>query len=80
MHLINADSMNVKSGGKQPVMRPTMFDGVVQEMVLEDGTLKGLKMVLEERGVCTDKMKKKDMIENLKVITTSSTVKQYCVC
>ncbi len=34
-------------------------------MVLEDGQPKGLKMVLEERGKSTDKMKKQDKIDRL---------------
>ena len=63
---LNADGMNVKPGGKQPVMRATMYGGKFQEMVLENGTPKGLKKVLEERGVCTDKMKREDMIAKLK--------------
>ena len=35
---LNADAMNVKPGGKQPVMRPTVYNGEVQEMTLSDGT------------------------------------------
>ena len=37
--------MNVRPGGKQPIMRDTIFEGQVQRMVLPDGTPKGLKMV-----------------------------------
>ena len=53
---INADVMNVKPGDKQPVMRASLYNIEVQEMTLPDGTPKGMKMVLEERGVCTKKM------------------------
>ena len=63
---LNADAMNVKPGGKQPVMRPTVYNGEVQEMTLPDGTPKGMKMVLEERGVCTKGMVAKDMTAKLK--------------
>ena len=47
---LNANNMNVYPGGKQPLMRDTEFNGVVQKMVLPDGTPKGMKMVLQERG------------------------------
>ncbi len=63
---LNADAMNVKPGGKQPVMRTTIFNGETQEMVLPDGTPKGMKIVLEERGVCTNDMISKDMAKKLK--------------
>ena len=53
---LNADAMNVNPGGKQPVMRPTFHNGEVQEMNLPNGTPKGMKIVLEERGVCTQGM------------------------
>lgn len=53
---LNADKMNVRPGGKQPVMRDTMFEGKVQRMVLPDGTPKGMKMVLEERNIDTKDM------------------------
>ena len=48
-----AKHMNVRPGGKQPIMRETVFDGKVQQMVLPDGRPKGLKMVLQERRVDT---------------------------
>ena len=63
---INADVMNVKPGGKQPVMWASLYYGEVQEMTLPDGTPKGMKIVLEERGVCTKKVVKEDMIAKLK--------------
>ena len=63
---LNADSMNVNPGGKQPKMRSTNWNGQVQLMTLPDGTPKGMKMVLEERGVCTEGKKAKDMVKILK--------------
>ena len=50
---LNADRMNVKDGGKQPYMKDTVWNGSVQRMVTESGLQKGLKTVLEERGVST---------------------------
>ena len=43
--------MNIRPGIKQPVMRSTEFNGIQQIMVLPDGSPKGLKMVLQERGI-----------------------------
>ena len=43
--------MNVYPGGKQAITRDTIWDGNVQKMVLPDGTPKGMKMVLQERGI-----------------------------
>ena len=60
-----AHKMNVSSGGSQPKMRNTIFDGRIQQMVTEDGIAKGLKMVLEERNVDISKKNKKQMIEEL---------------
>lgn len=45
--------MNVKLGGKQRVMRDGWWGGKVQKMVTSSGVPKGLRMVLEERGVDT---------------------------
>ncbi len=53
---LNADKMNVKDGGKQPVMRDAMWNGAVQKMTLSDGKQKGMKTVLQERGVDTTGM------------------------
>ena len=63
---LNADVMNVKPGGKQPVMRSTTHNGQVQSMTLADGKPKGMKLVLEERGICTQGLKSKDMVILLK--------------
>ena len=62
---LNPEKMNVSDGGKQPVMRDTVWDGQVQKMTLEDGTQKGMKRVLEERGVDTHKMKADQMRKEL---------------
>lgn len=48
---LNPDKMNVSDGGKQPVMRDTVWNGTTQRMTRDDGTQKGLRSVLEERGV-----------------------------
>ncbi len=50
---LNVDRMNVKDGGKQPFMRDTVWDGKCQRMVTAQGLQKGMKTVLEERGVDT---------------------------
>ena len=63
-----AHRMNVKPGGKAPVMRPSSLytiNGAPQTMTLSDGRPKGLRMVLEERGVNTHKLVKEQMIEIL---------------
>ena len=62
-----ASHMNVGPGGQQPKMHDTVWgpDKTPQKMVLPDGRPKGLKLVLEERGVCTTNMKKQDMIARL---------------
>lgn len=48
--------MNVKNGGKQPYMKDTVWNGCVQTMVTAGGEQKGMKTVLEERGVNTNGM------------------------
>jgi transposase len=57
--------MNVKPGGGQPKLRDTVYKGKVQRMVFPDGTAKGLKRVLEERGVNTRGMNRQDMKDEL---------------
>ena len=61
---LNADYMNVKDGGSQPHMRDTTWD--VQAMTLADGTQKGMKGVLEERGVDVTGMNAAHLREELK--------------
>ena len=58
---LNVSRMNVESGGVQPKMHDTMWNGRVQKMVLPDGLPKGMKLVLEERGINTQRIKAKDM-------------------
>ena len=58
---LNAKRMNLRPGGAQPQMRDTIWAGKVQRMVMPDGTPKGIKMVLEERGINTARMKADDM-------------------
>ena len=62
-----ASRMNVNPGGAQPKMRtsPMIFHGRPQAMTFPDGTPKGLKVVLEERGVNVSKMKKEDTVDTL---------------
>lgn len=62
---LNVNKMNVRPGGAQPKMRDTMWRGRVQRMVLPDGTPKGMKQVLIERGINVTKMKAEQMREVL---------------
>ena len=58
---LDASKMNVNPGGKQPVMRDTMWAGKVQKMVFNLGIPKGMKAVLEERGINTQTLKGEQM-------------------
>jgi len=58
---LDASKMNLKPGGKQPRMHDTIWNGKVQKMVFEDGTPKGHRIILIERGVNVTKMKLDDM-------------------
>ena len=58
---LNVKRMNVHPGGAQPRMRDTVWVRRVQKMALYDGTPKGMKMILEERGINTATMKADDM-------------------
>ena len=62
---LNVNKMNVRPGGAQPKMRDTTWRGRVQKMVLSDGTPKGMKQVLIERGINVTKMKAEQMREVL---------------
>ena len=68
---IDPSEMTVKDGGKNASRLARtgwyMEDGVSvpQNMYLEDGTPKGLKTILSERGLFTPGMKRKDMQELL---------------
>lgn len=54
---LNVDKMNVSPGRKQPKLRDTEWEGCVQRMVDHHGISKGMKIILEERGVDTKGMK-----------------------
>ena len=58
---LNAKRMNVNPGGAQPRMRDTFWNGRPKKMVLRDGRPKGMKLVLQERGINTKGMKAADM-------------------
>ena len=58
---LNVRRMNVGPGGAQPQMRDTIWNGKVQKMVLSDGQPKGMKLILQERGVDTTGMRAADM-------------------
>ena len=61
-----ASRMNVKPGGKQPIMHDTVKpNGDLQTMVDAHGGPKGLKRVLQERGVNVTRMVRKDMVKAL---------------
>ena len=62
----DVDRMNVGPGGKQPKMQDTVCCGAVQKLVYEDGTPKGMRIVLEERRVDTTGMRAKEMRDLLK--------------
>ena len=49
----DVNKMNVNPGGKQRVMRDTIWNGKIQKMSYSIGIPKGLRVVLEERGVNT---------------------------
>ena len=63
---LNTNRMNVNSGGSQPRMHDTIWDGKVQKMVDSKGTPKGMRQVLMERGVDVRGMKADDMRKTLK--------------
>lgn len=63
---LNADRMNVGPGGKQPRMHNTVWGGSVQKLVDECSIPRGMRAVLEERGVDTAGIRAKDMRQTLK--------------
>ena len=69
---LNAERMNVKDGGKQPFMKDTTWNGTVQTMVWPDGVQKGMKTVLEERGVNTQGMNADKLREELRLFEVTS--------
>ena len=53
---LDVNRMNVKSGGKQRIMRDTVYDGRTQKMYFTERgqkVAKGMRIVLEERGIST---------------------------
>ena len=63
---LNPEKMNVKDGGKQPRMRDTMWNGAVQQMVTAESEQKGMRTVLQERGVNTEGMNASMLRERLR--------------
>ena len=54
---LNVNSMNVKPGGAQKILRDTVYNGKEQKMYFISGgqkIAKGMKRVLEERGISTE--------------------------
>ena len=47
--VLNAEKVNVCPGGKELLLRD-IFDGKVQKIVMDDGRVKGMKIVLDEKG------------------------------
>jgi len=60
-----ARHIGVNDGGKQRILRDTIWNGQTQKLVNEQGKPKGLKTILIERGLYNREMKKEDMIEAL---------------
>lgn len=58
--------MNVKPGGKQRIMRDGWWGGKPQKMNFATGVPKGMKVVLQERGVDTSKLNAEQMREELR--------------
>ena len=58
---LNVSQMNVNPGGAQPQLRDTILNVRSQRMVFSDGTPKGMRQVLNKRGVDTKGMKAADM-------------------
>ena len=54
---LNVNNMNVRPGGAQAVMKDTVWAGRIQIMVDDNGIPKGMKKILEERGINTATLK-----------------------
>lgn len=76
---LNVNRMNVNPGGAQPIMRDTLWNGKVQRMVLPNGQPKGMRLVLQERGVDTSQMKAADMCLVLGNLISSMKKQQWNV-
>lgn len=72
----------MKPGGKQPVMHDTTWGRKMQKMVNADGVPKGMKLILEERGINTSTMVADDMrivLSNHEDFRNEKTiVEKYC--
>ncbi len=68
---LNVEVMNVRDGGKQPFLRDTVWDGKVQQLITAAGVQKGMKTVLEERGINTRGMNAVMMREQLQQFQAS---------
>ena len=66
--------MNVGPEAKQPKMRDTVWDGVVQELVDNCGTPRYMMAVLEERGVDTTGMKAKEMRNIFQILKNKNNI------
>ena len=53
--------MNVRPGGAQLSLRDTSWGGRIQTLVDDNGVPKGMRKVLEERGINTVRMNALDM-------------------
>ena len=62
---LDASKMNMEPGGKQPQIHDAYWKGRLQLLVFPDGTPKGTKRVLMERGIDTSGMKLEDMRNEL---------------
>ena len=62
---LHASKMNVNPGGKQRVMHDGVWDGKPQKINYALGVQKGMRVVLEERGVNTHGMNADRMSEVL---------------
>ena len=60
---LDVNKMNVNPGGKQKVTRDGLYNGKVQHMNYAIGIPKGLRVVLEERGINTQGMVGDEMRE-----------------
>ena len=70
-------NMNASPGGKQPLMRSTVWNDQTHSMVFPEGQAKGLKVVIEERGIDTSRMKANEMrLSSFEDFTTQKTILQ----
>jgi hypothetical protein len=65
---LNVERMNVKNGGKQPFMKDTLWDRHTQRMVTPSGLQKGMRRVLEERGIDTRGNKLREILGSMRSI------------